>query len=460
MIKFPQGFLYGSATSAAQSEGAASLDGKSENTWDFWYKKDPYKFHNLIGPEDTTDIYHNYEKDVDLLEKTGHSVFRTSISWTRLIPAIDGEVNSKAVEFYRDYFSKIKEKNITLYINLFHFDMPMYLMDIGGWTNKKTVGAYVSYAKKCFELFDDLVDGWFTFNEPIVHVECQYMNGCHYPAEVNPQKAVQCAFYTQLASASAIKAYRQMGGKKKIGIILNLTPSYPRSDNVGDLKAAEISELFNTASFLDPSVKGYYPKELVEIIANENLLPEYTDDDLQIIKENTIDFLGVNYYQPLRVRENPYVYKEDAMFSQGKYYMGYDMPGKRMNPYRGWEIYPRALYDIAINIRDNYGNIEWLVTENGMGVEDEERFRKDGQIQDDYRIEFFKEHLFWLHKAIEEGANCKGYQVWTFIDCWSWLNAYKNRYGLVELDLKTGERKIKKSGEWFYELRQNNGFEL
>ncbi|MDU0895014.1 MAG: family 1 glycosylhydrolase, partial [Anaerococcus sp.] len=179
-----------------------------------------------------------------------------------------------------------------------------------------------------------------------------------------------------------------------------------------------------------------------------------------IIKENTIDFLGVNYYQPLRVRENPYQYKEDALFMPSKYYLTYDMPGKRMNPYRGWEIYPKALYDIAINIRDNYKNIEWIVSENGMGVENEERFRENGQIKDDYRIDFIKEHLYWLSTAINEGANCKGYQLWTFIDCWSWLNAYKNRYGLVELDLNTGQRKIKKSGQWFKKLSENNGFEL
>lgn len=460
MIKFPEGFLYGSATSATQSEGGASIDGKSQNIWDYWYKIDPHRFHNLIGPEKTTDVYHNYETDVEYLEKTGHSVFRTSINWARLIPAIDGEVNEKAVDFYRDYFSKIQAKGITLYMNLFHFDLPMYLMDIGGWTNKETVRAYVDYAKKCFELFDDVVDGWFTFNEPIVQVECQYLHGYHYPAELDPKKAVQSAFNTQLASASAIKAYKEMGGEKKIGIILNLTPAYPRSENKGDIDAANYSELITKTSFLDPSVKGEYPKELVELIINEKLMPDYTGDELDIIRENTIDFLGVNYYQPFRVMENPYVYKEDAIFLPSKYYLPYDMPGKRMNPYRGWEIYPKALYDIAINIRDNYGNIEWLVTENGMGVEDEDRFRENGQIQDDYRIEFFKEHLYWLHKAIEEGANCKGYQVWTFIDCWSWLNAYKNRYGLVELDLETGERKIKKSGEWFYDLRQNNGFEL
>lgn len=140
------------------------------------------------------------------------------------------------------------------------------------------------------------------------------------------------------------------------------------------------------------------------------------------------------------------------------YYDNYEMPGKKMNPYRGWEIYEKGIYDIAINIRDNYGNIEWMITENGMGVEGEERFKVDGEIQDDYRIEFYKDHLTWLHKAISEGANCVGYHVWTFIDNWSWLNAYKNRYGLVSLDLDTQKRTIKKSGKWFKQLSENKGF--
>ena len=148
----------------------------------------------------------------------------------------------------------------------------------------------------------------------------------------------------------------------------------------------------------------------------------------------------------------------DAPFFPNYYYDSYEMPGRKMNPYRGWEIYPQGIYDIAINIRDNYNNIPWLITENGMGVENEERFIKDGMIIDDYRIEFMKDHLRYLHKGIEEGSNCFGYQVWTFIDCWSWLNSYKNRYGLVSLDLKTQERTIKKSGYWFKELSDNKGF--
>ena len=457
MIKFPEGFLFGTATSATQSEGGQT-DGKTSNIWDFWYKEEPYKFHNQIGPEKTSNFYFDYKEIVKLLEETGQNSYRTSISWSRLIPAMDGKVNTKAVDFYKKYFKEIKDRGIKLFINLFHFDMPMYLQEIGGWANKEVVEKYVSYAETCFKLFGEYVDRFFTFNEPIVHVECGYLYQYHYPCEVNPKKAVQVAYNTQLASAKAIRALREIDKDKKIGIILNLTPAYPRSNHKNDLDAARIADLFAQKSFLDPSVFGKYPKELVEIIKKEKLMPDYNEAELKIIEENTIDFLGVNYYQPLRVMENPYTYKEGAIFMPEKYYLNYDMPGRRMNPYRGWEIYPEAIYDIAINIRDNYKNIDWFISENGMGVEDEDRFRKDSRIEDDYRIDFIKEHLTYLHKAIEEGANCKGYHLWTFIDNWSWLNAYKNRYGLVEYKLDTGERIIKKSGLWFKKLTENNGF--
>lgn len=458
MKKFPENFLWGSATSATQSEGSAHEGGKGENIWDLWFRLDPHKFHNQIGPKEASSFYEKYKDDIKLLKETGHNSYRTSISWARLIPGGRGQVNKEAVDFYTDYFKRIKDEGIELLINLFHFDMPVEMQEIGGWTNKEVVEAYVDYAKIAFELFGDLVDRWITFNEPIVHVEQQYLCQNHYPMEVNPKKAIQAALNTQVASSKAIKAFKEMGLDSKIGIVLNLTPAYPRSQNANDLEAARIADLFACKSFLDPSVLGHFPKELVEIIRNEDLLPEYSQEELDIIKENTVDYLGVNYYQPLRVMENPYLMKEDAIFSPEKFYLPFIMPGRRINEYRGWEIYPEAVYDIAINIRDNYGNIEWLMTENGMGVENESRFKENGIIQDDYRIEFFKEHLDFLLKGIEEGSNCIGYQVWTFIDCWSWLNAYKNRYGLVELDLDTKARTIKKSGYWFKKLSDNNGF--
>ncbi len=458
MIKFPDNFYFGSATSATQCEGAYNRDGKGLNIWDLWSNTEPNRFFNGVLSYDTSTFYDNYKEDIKLLKEIGHNSFRTSISWSRLFPNGYGEINKKAVEFYRNIFEELKKNDMEPFVNLYHFDMPASLQEIGGWENYNVTEYYKEYAKTCFELFGDIVKRWFTFNEPIVHVECGYLNCYHYPCKVDPKAAVQVAYHTALASAKAIREYHKLNQGGKIGIVLNLTPAYPRSDNPADVKAARIAELFANKSFLDPSVKGEYDSELIDMIKEHNIMPKYTDEDLNIIKENTVDFLGVNYYQPIRVCARRSMPNPEAPFTPDYYYDNFEMPGRKMNPYRGWEIYPKGIYDIAINIKNNYGNIEWMITENGMGVENEERFKVNGRIEDDYRIDFYKDHLTWLHKGIEEGSNCIGYHVWTGIDNWSWLNAYKNRYGLVELDLKTQKRTIKKSGEWFKELSKNKGF--
>lgn len=458
MIKFKDNFYFGSASSATQSEGAWDEDGKGKNIWDYWFETESFRFHNGVGPQDTSTFYKNYKSDIQLLKETGHNSFRFSISWSRMFPKGYGEVNPKAIEFYNNVINELLANGIEPFVNLFHFDMPMCMQEIGGWENREVVNHYADFAKTCFTLFGDRVKRWFTFNEPIVHVECGYLLGYHYPYKVDPKGAVQVAYHTALASALVTKYYKELKQDGKIGIILNLSPCYPRSENKWDVKAGFIADLFANRSFLDPAVKGKFPEELVEIIKKHDLMPEYTTEDLEIIEKNTVDFLGVNYYQPRRVAARASLPNPEAPFMPEYYYDFYVMPGRKINPHRGWEIYEKGIYDLAINIRDNYGNIEWLITENGMGVEGEEKFLVDGVIQDDYRIEFYKDHLRWLHKAIEEGANCIGYQVWTFIDNWSWLNAYKNRYGLVSLNLKTQERTIKKSGRWFKELSDNKGF--
>ncbi|MEQ9763141.1 glycoside hydrolase family 1 protein [Streptococcus sp. ZJ151] len=456
--QFPEGFLWGTSTSGPQSEGSIEGDGKGMNNWDYWYSIAPEKFHDGIGPSQTSTFYQHYKEDIGLLKETGQTVFRPSIQWARLIPDGTGKVNEKALAFYRDVFKSIKDIGVKPIVNLYHFDLPYALQEKGGWENKETVYAYEAYARRCFELFGDLVDTWITFNEPIVPVECGYMNDLHYPCKVDPKAAVAVAYHTQLASSLAVKACHDVNASHKISIVLNLTPAYPRSESEEDRKAAHIAELFQTKSFLDPSVLGTYPEDLVEIIRKHELMPEVTSEEIDIIRQHTVDFLGVNYYQPMRVKAPEKHIASDEAFSLDLYFEHYDMPGKKINPHRGWEIYEQGIYDIAMTIRDHYGNIDWLVTENGMGVEGEEKFLKDGVIQDDYRIAFIKDHLIELHKAIEQGANCKGYMLWTFIDCWSWLNAYKNRYGLVSLNLETQERRLKKSGYWFKELSQNNGF--
>ncbi|MGE6256620.1 glycoside hydrolase family 1 protein [Heyndrickxia sporothermodurans] len=459
-FRFPEGFWWGSASSATQMEGAANRDGKGRSIWDYWYETEPNRFFDLIGPNETSNFYELYKEDIRLMKKLGHNSFRFSISWSRLIPGGQGEINVKAVDFYNRVINELLLNEIEPFLNLYHFDMPLELQEKGGWESREVVEAYVNYAKTCFDLFGDRVKKWFTHNEPIVPVENQYLYGHHYPALCDFQKCVQAGFHSILASAMAIKEYHEKNMDGKIGTILNLTPSYPRSTHPADVKASIIADAIFNRSFLDPSVKGTFPHELVEIIKEEGFMPIMADGDLEVIKENTVDLLGINYYQPRRVKAKENLFNPHAPFMPERYFDYHDMPGKRVNPYRGWEIYEKGIYDLLINVKEEYRNIECFIAENGMGVENEQRFiNEEGIIEDDYRIHFYQDHLKWVYKAIEDGVNVKGYHVWTFVDNWSWLNAYKNRYGLVSVDIhQKFKRTIKKSGYWFKDLTKNNGF--
>lgn len=456
MKDFPKNFLWGAAMSAPQTEGQSLAFGKSATTWDQWFHEAPEKFNQNQGPAITSGVYDHYLADCQRMKEIGLNSLRTSISWARLLP--DGKtINPAAVEFYLDYFSAMSAHGVEPIINLFHFDMPMWLMDQGGWESRHSIEAFAFYAKTCFELFGDLVKKWTTFNEPMVHVECGYLYQYHYPAVVDFQRAVQVGYHTLLAHKAAVKAFRAVSETGEIGIILNISPTYPKSEAKADLLAAYRSDLLNTRSFLDPAVLGSIPEDLKTLLAENDLLPEVEAGDKELIAENLVDFIGLNYYQPRRV-QTPQAANRPAQMPTD-FYASYDWPDKKINPYRGWEIYPEALYDVALMMKDDYHNIPWFVSENGMGVADEERFMNaSGEIEDDYRIAFMEEHLSYLHQGILEGSNCFGYHAWTFIDCWSWLNGYRNRYGFYRLDLETMERSVKKSGKWFKTVSQNNGF--
>lgn len=459
--QFPAGFWWGSAASGPQTEGVFEGDGKGVSIWDYWYQQEPEKFFNGVGPEKTSQVYTRYQEDIQLMKETGHTTFRTSIQWSRLFPQGKGEVNQKAVDFYNAYIDELIANGIEPFMNLYHFDMPMALQEKGGWLNRETVDAYVAFAQTCFTLFGDRVKKWFTHNEPIVPVEGGYLYQFHYPNEINMKHAVQVGFHETLASAKAIKVYHEMNLDGEIGIILNLTPSYPRDENdPEDVKAAQIADAFFNRSFLDPAVKGTFPEELVTIVKELDMVPAMEADDLQTIRENTIDLLGINYYQPRRIMKKESPIDEAKSPMPDDYFDNYDMPNKKMNPYRGWEIYEKGIYDILTNTRENYGNIKCYISENGMGVEGEERFvNANGVIEDDYRIEFVSDHLKYVHQAIQEGTNCVGYHMWTCMDNWSWTNAYKNRYGFISVDLANdAKRTVKKSGRWFKEVSDNNGF--
>lgn len=456
MLEFPKKFWWGAATSGPQSEGR--FDKKHANMFDYWYEIEPEVFYKQQGPDTASNFYNSYKKDIQLMKECGLNSVRTSIQWTRLIDDLEtNTVHSEAVDFYNRVIDEFIAQGIEPIINLHHFDLPVELYHkYGGWESKHVVDLFVGFATQCFKHFGDRVKYWFTHNEPMVVVEGEYLYEFHYPKIVDGKKAVQVAYNLQLASSKAIEAFRTFGFKEsQIGIILNLTPLYPATEEPADLLASHQADLWINRFFMDASVKGQFPTELVAMLQKEDALWSYTDEELTIIAENTVDQLGINFYHPHRVERPEFSPNSLAVdFMPNKYWKDYEMPGRRMNVDKGWEIYPKALYDIAKDIQENYDNISWFVSENGMGVSNEERYLVDGRIEDDYRIQFISEHLYWLNQAIQEGANCHGYHLWTPIDCWSWMNAYRNRYGLISTNIHTQVKTIKKSGYWFKELSE------
>lgn len=456
---FPKEFFWGGATSGPQSEG--SFDKKQSHIFDYWHKIEPEIFYDGVGPDIASDFYHRYKEDISLFKEIGFNSFRTSIQWTRLIKDFEtAEIDEDGANYYSNIIDELIAKGITPIINLHHFDLPIELLNkYGGWTSRYVVDLFVKFAVKAFELFGDRVKYWTTFNEPIVVVEGQYLYQFHYPNEIDGKKAVQTLYNLNLASAKVVKAYKNMyKDAGQIGIILNLTPAYPRDiNNSADALAAKYADQFFNKSFLDIALKGSFDTFFVDWMEADGVIWEADKMDKEVFEEGIVDFLGVNYYQPRRIKARECQIDTKAAWMPENKFEDYDMPGKRMNPYRGWEIYPKAIYDIAKNLQMNYENPSWFISENGMGIENESRFiDENGDINDQERIEFYTEHLSYLHQAISEGANCFGYHVWTPIDCWSWCNAYKNRYGFISIDLETQKRTIKKSGTWFEKLANTN----
>lgn len=463
-LKFKDDFWWGAATSGPQSEGR--FNKKHSSVFDHWYDIDPAAFHNYVGPNVASNFYNSFKEDIALMKNIGLNSVRTSIQWTRLIDDFEtATLNEDAVRFYNEVIDEFIKNGIRPVMNLHHFDLPIELFEkYGGWESKKVVDLFVLFAQKCFELFSDRVLDWFTFNEPMVIVQGQYLEKFHYPLITDGKKAVQVAYNIQLASAKAIEIFKKTKKNKnaRIGIILNLTPAYPASNNQEDLKAAKFAEMFLNGFYMDASIHGKIPSNLTGILEKDKVLFESTEKELDVIKNNTVDYVGLNFYHPLRVKA-PSISANSLTVDwlPSKYFEMYEMPGRRMNVDKGWEIYPKALYDIAMQVKNNYNNIDWFVAENGMGVSKEERYlNEQGIIEDNYRIQFIQEHLYWLYQAVSEGSNCFGYHLWTPIDCWSWKNSYRNRYGFISNDIRTQTKTIKKSGYWFKNIAETNKIEV
>lgn len=463
-ITIPQDFILGAASSAWQTEGWSGKKEGQDSYMDIWYKNDRHVWHDGYGPAVATDLYNRYREEVALMKQAGLTHYRTSINWSRFFTDYEnGVVDEEYARYYDNFIDEIVAAGIEPMICLEHYELPAYLFEnYGGWASKKVVELFVLYAEKVFERYHQKVSRWFTFNEPVVVQTRVYLDALRWPYEQNTSTWMQWNHHKNLATAKVVKLFREKGYKGSVGAILNPEVTYPRSSAPHDVKAAEIYDLFYNRVFLDPMVKGSYPQALVALLEQHGVQWDYTADELALIRDNTVDELGINLYYPHRVKAPSRAWNPQTPFHPAYYYEAFELPGRRMNKSRGWEIYPRIIFDMAMRIKNDYHNIPWFIAESGMGIENEGQFRDaEGVIQDDYRIGFISEHLYQTLLAREAGANCQGYMLWAFTDNVSPMNAFKNRYGLIEIDLQNNRaRRAKKSASWYKALRETRTFNL
>lgn len=466
-IPIPEGFILGAAASAWQTEGWSGKKPGQDSYLDVWYKNNRQVWHNGYGPAVATDFINRFQEDVALMKQSGLSHYRTSINWSRFLTDYEQVIVDEEYAAYIDrLLDEMLRQGIEPMLCLEHYELPAVLLEkYGGWGSKQVVELFVLYAEKVFERFAGKVTRWFTFNEPIVVQTRVYLDAIRWPFEQNTAKWMQWNHHKNLATAKVVQLFRQKGYAQRggsVGVILNPEVTYARSGAEHDVKAANIYDLFYNRVFLDPAIKGQYPAELLALLEKHQIHFEYTESELAIIFKNTVDEVGINLYYPHRVKAPSREWNKETPFHPAYYYEHFELPGRRMNKSRGWEIYPKIIYDMAMRIKNDYGNIPWFVAENGMGIENEGQFKNtEGEIQDDYRIEFIAEHLYWTLRAKEDGANCHGYMLWAFTDNVSPMNAFKNRYGLIEIDLDNNRhRRQKKSSRWFNTLSESRLLEL
>lgn len=455
-IDIPNDFVLGAAASAWQTEGWQGKKEGQDSYLDAWYQEERFVWHQGYGPAVATNFMEQFTEDIAIMEDIQLTHYRTSINWSRFFLDYESlEVDENYAQHIDEVINGLIEAGVEPMLCLEHYELPKYLMDkYDGWSSKKVVDLYVDYARIVFERYGDRVKHWFTFNEPIVVQTRVYLDALRWPHQQDSKKWMLWNFHKTLATAKVVQLYKEMDLDGRVGCILNPEMVYPRSNSEADQQAAHYYDLIYNRVFFDPMVKGKYPEELLELCKENDIYFNPTPEELEIIANNTVDFLGINQYYPKRVKSQRFQWREDEPFHPTKYYEDFDLPGKQMNSSRGWEIYPQIMYDMANYLNDNYPDLTWLVAENGMGREDEGRYRDDaGIIRDDYRIDFITQHLFHLLRAVKEGARCEGYMLWAFTDCVSPMNAFKNRYGLVEIDLDNQRQRIKKaSADWYKSL--------
>ncbi|MCC5910230.1 MAG: 6-phospho-beta-galactosidase [Clostridiaceae bacterium] len=463
MKHFDDKFVFGAATAAFQAEGATKEDGRGPCYWDEYLSRPESRFTGDVA----SDFYHKYKEDLSLAKEYGLNGIRISIAWSRVIPDGSGEINPKGIEFYNNLIDECIKNGVEPYVTLHHFDTPLPLYKNGDWLDRDNIDHFVRFAKVCFENFGDRVKKWVSINEPWSVVAGQYIIG-HFPPNIKYDipKAVQAMHNMMVAHAKVVELYKSMNLDGEVGVIHILESKYPITEEKLDEKAAYLEDTIANTFMLDACLSGEYSEDTLATIKdivkkNDGELVIY-EGDMKVIKSaaEKNDFLGVNYYAShflahhdgdSGIHHNGTGEKGSSVFALkgiGQRVTNPDVPTTDWD----WPIYPQGLYDMLVRVKHNYPNYKKIyVTENGMGYKDD---FQDGKIDDTARIDYIKQHMEAILKAIQDGVDVQGYFLWSLMDVLSWTNGYNKRYGLFYIDFDTQKRYVKKSAHWMKQVAE------
>ena len=432
-MAFPENFLWGCATSAAQVEGAPFEDGKTPSIWDVMAQK-PGKIFNGQTPANACDSYHRFDRDLKNLCDLGVNAYRMSIAWARVLPQGVGQLNQKGLDYYKRAFDALLSHGIMPNVTLYHWDLPQALEDRGGWVNRDSIEWFGEYADKMFTAFGDIVPMWSTINEPIA-TYVGYACGGFAPGYTNEKWGNQARHNILVAHGKGVEAFRSHHLNSKIGVVIDIWKRHALTDAPEDIAMVVDQDERNWKFYCDPILAGHYSDYILEHLAAEGTLMHMEPDDFRLTAQ-PLDYFGLNVYNRVPVTANQQVAMD---FSQG---------GNFLN--NRTEYYPKAVYDAIHLLHDLYGiKIPIYITENGTYFEGTEPVGADGMIHDDDRIRYIAGFLEWLEKAIDEGFDVRGYFLWSLMDNFEWSAGTNFKFGILSTDPKTFDTRWKKSA-YFY----------
>lgn len=448
MAKFPENFIWGAATSSIQIEGVAPESGKGKNIWDE-FSHIPGKTKDGYTPDVACSHFYRYKEDVQIMKQMGIQAYRFSIDWSRVIPDGVGKVNEKGLQFYSDLINELLENNIEPYVTLYHWELPLALHYKGGWLNDEIVEWFGNYAALIAKTFGNRVKHFFTINEPQCFIGLGYLQGVHAPGyKCSVADTLRMSHNVLKAHGSAVQMLRKYAPDAQIGFAPTCGIPYPASDKAEDVEAARqvmfsVPEsdnwTWNVPWWSDPVLLGHYPEEALRRFHKE--LPNITKEDLKLISE-PIDIYGQNIYNGWMVKMG-----DDGKPVTVSRYQGFPTTAT------GWPITPECLYWGPKFLYERYQKPIYI-TENGISCNDV--ISLDGKIHDAGRIDFEERYLAQLNRVIQDGADIRGYFYWSLMDNFEWSEGYTQRFGLVYVDYRTGERIPKDSARWYQKVIENN----